>query len=196
MPSDMRTEGPAAASMSGRLDGALNRLLAGMNAIGSIWILVLLVIINTDSFGRTLFNEPFTGVAELVELSLVAIVFLQLGDTIRLGRLTRSDGLLTILARRRPGVERVMRILFDLAGAALMALILIGAWSTMIHAIERGEYFGNEGLFVVPEWPVRVIVVIGTTVCLAKFLLSAWLLITGKPTRPARGAVAAGFEAD
>lgn len=188
--------GPAGASASRRLDGALNRLLAGMNAIGSVWILVLLVIINTDSFGRTLFNEPFTGVAELVELSLVAIVFLQLGDTIRLGRLTRSDGLLTILAKRRPIVERVMRICFDLAGAVLMVLILIGAWSTMIHAIERGEYFGNEGLFVVPEWPVRVIVVIGTTACLAKFLLSFWLLIRGGPTTPARKDVAAGFEAD
>ena len=65
-----------------------------------------------------------------------------------------------------------MRICFDLAGAALMILILIGAWSTMVHAIERGEYFGNHGLFVVPEWPVRIIVVVGTAACLARFLLS------------------------
>ena len=167
-----------------------------MNAVGSIWILVLLVIINTDSFGRTLFNAPFTGVAELVELSLIAIVFLQLGDTIRLDRLTRSDGLLTILSKRRPAIERVMRIVFDLAGAALMLLILIGAWSTMIHAIERGEYFGNQGLFVVPEWPVRVIVVIGTTVCLAKFLLSSWLMIRGEPIKHHKDPATAGFEAD
>lgn len=196
MPSANGTVEPVGASATQRLDGALNRLLAGMNAVGSIWILVLLVIINTDSFGRTLFNEPFTGVAELVELSLIAIVFLQLGDTIRLDRLTRSDGLLTILSKRLPGVERVMRIVFDLAGAALMLLILIGAWSTMIHAIERGEYFGNQGLFVVPEWPVRVIVVIGTTVCLAKFLLSSWLLIRGAKIRHSKDPATAGFEAD
>lgn len=196
MPSMTGTGGPAGATASRRLDGRLNRLLAAMNAIGSIWILVLLIIINTDSFGRTLFNAPFTGVAELVELSLIAIVFLQLGDTIRLNRLTRSDGLLTILAARRPVVERAMRICFDLAGAALMTLILIGAWSTMIHAIERGEYFGNQGLFVVPEWPVRVIVVIGTTACLAKFLLSVWLLVLGAPTTSTDKKVTAGFEAD
>ncbi|MEM7442729.1 MAG: TRAP transporter small permease [Pseudomonadota bacterium] len=192
----MSTNGPADTAVSRRLDGALNRLLTGMNAIGSLWILVLLVIINTDSFGRTLFNEPFTGVAELVELSLIAIVFLQLGDTVRLNRLTRSDGLLTILSRRRPALERVMRICFDLAGAVLMILILVGAWTTMIHAIERGEYFGNQGLFVVPEWPVRVIVVIGTAVCLARFLLSSWLMIRGGPTTPAGQSSTAGFEAD
>jgi len=71
-----------------------SHLIGGLNAIGTLWIFLLMVVINTDVFSRLLFNHPIDGVPELIELSIVGIVFLQLCDTVRAGRLTRSDGLL------------------------------------------------------------------------------------------------------
>ena len=62
-----------------------------MNSIGTIWVFVLLVIINLDIGGRALFNHPVRGVPEIVALSIVACVFLQIAHTLKVGRLTRSD---------------------------------------------------------------------------------------------------------
>ena len=63
-----------------------SKLVAGLNSIGTVIIFAMMIIINVDVFSRFLFNAPFDGVTELVELSIVAIVFLQLGDAVRCGR--------------------------------------------------------------------------------------------------------------
>ena len=62
---------------------ALDLILTVMNTIGSLWIFAMMVMIDTDAFSRTLFAHPFHGVIELVEMSIVGIVFMQLGDATR-----------------------------------------------------------------------------------------------------------------
>ncbi len=57
----------------------LEIVLSNLNSIGSVWIFVLTLLINADAFGRKLFHSPIDGVNEIVELSIVGIVFLQLG---------------------------------------------------------------------------------------------------------------------
>src|SRR5690606_26270968 len=80
----------------------LHRLTQGLNALGSLMILGLMLLINADIIGRTGFNAPVRGVTELVSLSIVGIVFLQLADTLRCGRFTRADMLLERLKRTQP----------------------------------------------------------------------------------------------
>jgi hypothetical protein len=48
-------------------------------------------------------------VTELVSLSIVGIVFLQLADTLHSGRFTRADVLLQRLQRTPPGGRRAAR---------------------------------------------------------------------------------------
>ena len=51
-----------------------------------------MILINTDVLGRNLLGTPVRGVTEIVSMSIVgAMVFLQLADTLRVGRLTRAD---------------------------------------------------------------------------------------------------------
>ena len=90
----------------GALSASLEFIVNGLNGLGSIWIFVLMVLINVDATGRTLFARPVEGVIELVEMSIVVIVFLQLGDATRRGRLTRSDGLFNQILARRPTIGR------------------------------------------------------------------------------------------
>ena len=40
-----------------------------LNAIGSVWILGLLILINADVFGRNLLHAPIDGVIEMIEIS-------------------------------------------------------------------------------------------------------------------------------
>ena len=153
---------------------AFSGLVAGLNSVGTTWIFVLMLVINVDVLSRFLFNAPIQGVAEIVELSIVGIVFLQISDAVRAGRLTRSDGLYLQILKRRPLIGRVLGVVFDLAGSAFFIFILLGAVPRLIEAWERGYFAGNEGLFVVPVWPIRLILVIGCIVVAVQFALLAW----------------------
>ena len=149
-------------------------LVAGLNSVGTAWIFALMVLINVDVRARYFFNAPIQGVAEVIELSIVGIVFLQISDAVRVGRLTRSDGLYRQILMRQPAVGHILGVLFDLAGAAFFMLILLGAIPRLIEAYERGYFAGNEGLFVVQVWPIRLILVVGCIVVALQFLVLAW----------------------
>lgn len=159
-------------------DGPVTRMLfrglTALNVAGALLVLALLVLINVDSLSRTILSISFLGVTEVVELSLVAIVFLQLGDAVRSGRLTRSDGLLTLLGERAPRLRALLHLVFDLIATAFMALIVAGGVPRMIESYQRGEFKGTAQLFTVPEWPVKLIIVIGATAAIVAFLISAW----------------------
>ena len=42
--------------------GLFDRLVIGMNALGSIWILFLVLLVTSDAMGRSLFASPIVGV--------------------------------------------------------------------------------------------------------------------------------------
>jgi TRAP-type C4-dicarboxylate transport system permease small subunit len=151
-----------------------NAVLSGLNGFGTLWVLLLLVLINADVVSRNLFNVPIDGVIEVIELSLVAIVFLQLGDATRRGRLTRSDSFLSLLLRRSPRAGRALSAAFDLLAAVFMAFILYGTWPLFLDAYEKGHYVGNKGVFTAPTWPIKLIVMIGCVVTLLQFLSAVW----------------------
>lgn len=149
---------------------AFDRLVIGMNAAGSVWILLLILLVSADALGRSFFLHPIVGTTELVTLSIVGIVFLQLADTIRGGRLTRSDSLPGVLAVLRPRAAAALEAAFHLLGAAYMALGLWGSVPLLQEAVERNSWIGNEGVFTAPVWPVKTIIVAGLAVCLVQFL--------------------------
>lgn len=147
----------------------LTRVLSSLNALGSLWIFALMILINSDAFGRTLFTAPIDGVPEMIELSIVGIVFLQLGDAIRCGRLTRSDGFYNLVMARSPKTAHKMGFVFDLLGLLFMGLILYGSFPILIEAYEGDFYAGNEGVFTAPTWPIKLIIVTGCLVTLLQF---------------------------
>ena len=149
---------------------AFSTWVSGLNSAGGALIFALIVMINVDVFSRFLFNAPIDGVTELVELSIVAIVFLQLSDCVRNGRLTRSDGLYGKIKEKNPRLGHILGAIFDLAGAAFFLTIIAGSIPRLIDAWERGYYSGNKGIFVVPVWPVRLILVIGAVTVVFVFL--------------------------
>lgn len=149
-------------------------LVAGLNSVGTAWIFALMVLINIDVLARFLFNAPIQGVAEVVELSIVGIVFLQISDAVRAGRLIRSDGVYRQILKRRPRLGYSLGAIFDVAGAIFFVTILLGAVPRLIEAYERSYFAGNVGLFTVSVWPIRLILVVGCIVVAIQFLVLAW----------------------
>ena len=146
-------------------------IVSGMNAAGSCWIVVLMLLINVEAVGRSAFNEPIIGVIEMIEISVIGIVFMQLADSLRRGVLTRSDGLFNQVMSRKPAAGHVMAIVSYLAGTSFMGLIIWGSVPFFIDAWEKDYYIGVEGMFTAPVWPVALIIVIGVTVTMIQFLV-------------------------
>lgn len=151
-------------------------LVAVMNSIGTCWIFVLLVLINTDIIGRTAFNSPLAGVNEIVGMSIVGCVFLQLAHALRMGRLTRSDVILAKLGSR-PRLRLGMEAAYSLLGAAMLVILLVYTWPMLVHAWTIGEYEGSAGGFTAPVWPIKLIIVIGCVAAVAQCLLNSFEFI-------------------
>ena len=151
-----------------------HRVVQALNALGTLWIVLLMVLINTDVLGRNLLNAPVRGVTELVSMSIVGIVFLQLADTLHSGRITRADVMLQGLEQRRPRLAALLHATFHVVGALLMATILWAAWGPLWESIRIREYVGAIGDFTAPMWPVRLVMLVGLAATLATFLFLAW----------------------
>ena len=52
------------------------------NAAASGWIFVMMALITTDIVMRFVFGAPISGVTEIIEISIVIIVYLQLTHTL------------------------------------------------------------------------------------------------------------------
>lgn len=156
--------------------GPFARVIGVMNAVGTLWIIGLMILINADIFGRGALNHPIAGVPELVAFSIVGIVFLQLAHTLRSGSMTRSDVLLTVLERRAPRARLALLSLFHLVGGVLMLLIAWKYWSTVVAAWLHPErnFMGNPGFFTIPQWPLFILVFLGIVATAIQFLLLAW----------------------
>jgi len=167
-------QGLAGDSYGAPLPLGLHHLNRVMNALGTLWILGLMMLINLDVFGRNLFNHPVRGVTEMVSVSIVGIVFLQLADTLHAGRFTRAEILLGRLKKNSPVLADAVQAAFHLVGLALMVVILLASWAPLVESVRIQEYVGAVGDFQLMVWPIRLITLIGLWITALCFFLLAW----------------------
>lgn len=156
--------------------GVFGRVIGGMNALGTVWIIGLMLLINADIFGRTALYAPIAGVPELVAFSIVGIVFLQLAHTLKSGSMTRSDVLLNLLERKAPSVRLALLALFHLVGGVLLVVIAWRFWPSLAQAWQfpARHFMGNPGFFTVPQWPLFALMLAGIVATACQFLLDAY----------------------
>jgi hypothetical protein len=166
------------------------------NAVGTLTVLVLVVVMNIDIVARGVFHAPFLGVVEIVVFSMILIVFLQLPDVIRANRLTRSDGFLILVGDSHPKIADALYRAIDAIACILMAAIAYATWPAFVEAFEtchyfsqpdfgpaptgnlwrdfvdatgRCHYFGTLGVFTVPWWPANLAITASAAVCSLMF---------------------------
>lgn len=174
---DQPTSDPAKTRQS-----VLLQAVASLNALGTVWIIVLMLLINADIVMRTFFNAPIAGTAEMISFSIVGIVFLQLSHTLRTGSLTRSDVLLNFLEPRAPTLRNWLLASFNLIGAALLAIALWKFVPSLHDAWFQPEryFMGNPGFFTIPQWPLYALMAIGIAATIFQFTASAISAIRGE----------------
>jgi TRAP-type C4-dicarboxylate transport system permease small subunit len=151
-----------------------NTLAIAANVAGTITVLGLVVLLNVDVVARGVFNAPLKGTYELVQLSVVFIVFLQLADVARVDRLTRSDGFLNVIHLRRPGVAALMRRIINALSAIFMGLIAYIMFPEFIKMWGTNNFFGVPGVFTVPWWPIKLVIAAGAGLTCVIFTLKVF----------------------
>ncbi|MEG9863074.1 MAG: TRAP transporter small permease subunit [Parvularculales bacterium] len=185
-----------------RLYNPIMLVASAANAVGTLVIFMLVVIMNIDIFSRGIFHAPFNGVVEVVVFSLILIVYLQLPDVVRNNRLTRSDGFLSVADASFPGLANIISRLINCSGCVFMGLITWTMWPEFVESIEtchfislpefgpaktgnlitdmsvalkRCEYFGTPGIFTVPWWPAKLAIVFSASMCCVIFFFQTVL---------------------
>ncbi len=149
-------------------------LTSVLNVVGTVLILAMAVAVNADVGGRNLFNKPLPGVLEFVGLAIVAIVFLQMANTLREDRHVSNDILMSLVATSRPRLSAAYYAASHLIGACLMALIVWFVWPIVVQNYTGGYFKGTTGVIEIPTWPFLVAVVIGAAATSVQFLLLSW----------------------
>lgn len=150
-----------------------NRGVDGLAALGTIMIVFLMVIIVADVVARNTMGASLPLIAELGALSVVLIVFLQLGTAVRNDRLAATEFFLDAVSVRRPAAAAIIRAVWDLAGAAVCAGIAWSSWFILWRDVEHREFIGVIGVMTMPTSPFRALIFVGAAVAAIQFLLMA-----------------------
>jgi hypothetical protein len=170
------------------------------NIAGALVLLVLVLTMNFDVVSRGVFNAPFRGVVECVVFAMILIVFLQLPDVVRTGRLTRSDGMLMVLKQSKPAIGHALERGIDAISCVFMVMIAWTIWpefvdsfeschfftppefgrattgnlyTNFMNAMDRCDYFGTPGILKAPWWPARLVMFFGASFAALIFLVKA-----------------------
>lgn len=170
-PHHMNQGAPPSGAPRSSYFGALTRAL---NLVGTLLILAMVVAVNADVLGRNLYSKPIPGVLEFLGLSIVAIVFLQMANTLREDRHVSNDLLMRLISTTRPRLSAGIYAVFNLIGAALMVMIVLYVWPHLTENYYGGYYRGTTGVVEVPIWPFIAAVIVGAAVTAVQFLAFAW----------------------
>lgn len=166
------------------LNPIVNTLAMVANTVGTLVVLALVSIVNFDVIARGAFNQPFMGAVEIVQFSMVLIVFLQLPDVVRVNRLTRSDGFLIFLKLTYPRFTLWLRRLIDFISCLLMLCVALAIWPEFIEMYESHDFFGIPGVFTAPWWPIKLTIFLSACLCSLLFILKVILATTEIASKP------------
>ena len=144
-----------------------------LNVVGTMLILAIMILVNADVIGRGAFGLPISGVPEMVSMSIVAIVFLQVAHTFRMGKLTRSDAVLGMVEHHSPRFRALVEFIFCCSAIGIMAQLLNASWPLFMKSWTRNTFEGTIGDFTAPIWPVKFIILIGCVTLIVQLILSA-----------------------
>jgi TRAP-type mannitol/chloroaromatic compound transport system permease small subunit len=150
-----------------------SRAVDGLAALGTIMIVLLMGMICADVFARNITGGSLPLISELGALTLVMIVYLQLGTTIRNNRLARTDFFLGAIEERSPRAAAFVSGLWDLFGIAVCAGIAWSTWGILIDDIEHHEFIGVTAGVTMQTWPFRALILVGSAVAAAQFVVQA-----------------------
>lgn len=164
---DGEAPGQAVEKSTTVLGRAFDAFVRTLNAFGTIWICLIMFLLNADVFMRYVFNAPIRGVPLIITLSVIVIVFLQLPDALRERRVTRNEAVIGSLLRRRPVIGYTLQAIYHFGGIVLLAILFWYSVPLFEKAWDLNSYSGARGDFTIPDWPLKLLILVGgAAVCI------------------------------
>lgn len=138
---------------------------------GSLLVLVIMAGILIDIVGRYLFNAPMPGAAEIVVMSITAIVFLQIAGALERQKIIMSDGFVQWVGRRSVRAEQWLMAFQHAVGAMMFTLIAWYVWPLLQTVFASGDYFGEVALITFPKWPIYAVVAAGSLLMALQYVV-------------------------
>jgi len=154
------------------------RLESLLVALAAILLTFMLSIVITDILARNLLGQPIRGVTEFLSQTLYLIVFLGLARAFRQEAFIRSDLIF------RYSVGRSWKKGFELISlsATLFVFMLLTAltFQSLNMSFTTRQQIGLPGYFSFPEWPLRLLTFLGTSLLSVQVTLRWLILATSK----------------
>ena len=141
-----------------------------IHIISSAWVFLLALLILVDVFGRLLFLSPVPGTKEILQSSVILITFLQLPLAVFSGSMLRTTLLVEMVP---PFVQRLMRSLCYVLGAALFGALAFATVPEALEALRLAEFEGT-GAFRIYTWPIRFLIAISAGFAAFAYL---WMIL-------------------
>ena len=131
--------------------------------------------------GRQLFNTPFMGYIDLVELSMATFAFLAVSYCQRLGGHVRMD----LFVRMVNGRARwILEFVTTIAPLILVGFLIYFSWGHFMRAYESGDSTID---LQYPVWPSKILVPIAFVVLFLRLLIETigyWRLVLNPDSEP------------
>lgn len=151
---------------------AFDRAMQALGMVGITWVVFIAVLVNADILSRWLLNRSIAGVAEIVSVSIVGIVFLQASITLRTERFIRSDAFVARIKNKR--VIQALDIFNDIAGCAVALILVLSGWRLLGRSYRKGEFIGEYGHFTMTVWPIKAVIVVGSAFLFIQYGRRLW----------------------
>ena len=157
------------------------KLLSWLNDIlefmAIILIFAMLVVMLIDVFGRYILSSPLPAAIEIVSLLLATVVFLALGSAEE----KKANIRMELIVERLPvRPQSLIGVFGSLLGLFFFGLLVWGLTGDLVSSWHLKETMGV--IVLIPIWPVKVVIVLGSVV-LCVNLLKSVLVLLSKTTR-------------
>ena len=133
-----------------------DRIAKVMMVFAALWAFGLSFLIVADALSRSFLNFPLNGTKDIVENSIVIIIFLQAGYAIRSRSMLQSDILLSRLPLK---IKKIMLLIGYLLGMFFFYVMISGSWDIAIQAFNAMLAIANalDTMFLKTNPPVHTI---------------------------------------
>ena len=149
----------------GRFDRCLGGIVRAANLISAVCVLILMVLVIADIFGRYLLNSPVPMTYEVGSFLMVFVVFLGLAYTQRMKAHIRVEFFTLRLSER---ARAALDIVASGLGLLLYAIITYQSFVWALASWRVGDYVS--GLVNIPRWPSQFMVPLGSALLCLQFL--------------------------
>lgn len=151
---------------------------------GVLCVVAMMLIITFDVIARYVFNNPTMWGGEIASYLMIAIVFLGLGQNLRLGSHIRIDVFTNLVS---PRMRLFLEIFAYAIGIVFAAMLLAGCWIRFENFWARQTT--SDSPLMTELWLPMVPVLIGAgifcLVAITGFVTAFHALLTGQPIEPA-----------